>query len=444
MSTITLSANKINMMPLLIIDASNAVKSYKSELQTLKLKLLTIDNSVCNLEDVISSIKASSQTQEDKIESLNTLNKDMDEFVSDVARIDSEVANAINKSKDDFYDEYEYLKPECEKSWLEKAKEWIDSACEWCKDLWNKIIDFDFFNFIGKLIHSEGFRNFVTFVVGIFYQIGGVWLIKKIAELGTIAAVFVRKHPILSSYIPGLNIVADMTTGFFSLTLGADMDDDGIYHMRPDCLQQYAHYTTGYDDVFRAAVNKASGGEITVDVHQSKIFWVDLDSDGLKDEGEEFIIWSWKGDYMNLGAGAETGIYQVKDGEFDKYGNYIMENGEYSYLYGEVNREYSVKMTLELYYDSNGDSSFSHDERLYDYKPNEPQWWITGFDPLVQNVKSDDLKAVTTIDFSSYGGEKGELFYEALKKANYNEKRDAYDEWIWDDEDLTVTLDWGD
>lgn len=143
---------------------------------------------------------------------------------------------------------------------MEKAKEWIDSACEWCKDLWNKIIDFDFFNFIGKLIHSEGFRNFVTFAVGIFYQIGGVWLIKKIAELGTIAAVFVRKHPILSSYIPGLNVVADM-------------DDDGIYHMRPDCLQQYAHYTTGYDDVFRAAVNKASGGKITVDVHQSQIFF---------------------------------------------------------------------------------------------------------------------------------------------------------------------------
>lgn len=187
-------------------------------------------------------------------------------------RIDGVVADVINNSKDDYYDKYEYLKPECEKSWLEKAKEWIDSACEWCKDLWNKIIDFDFFNFIGKLIHSEGFRNFVTFAVGIFYQIGGVWLIKKIAELGTIAAVFERKHPILSSYIPELNVVADMTTGFFSLTLGADMDDDGIYHMRPDCLQQYAHYTTGYDDVFRAAVNKASDGEITVDVHQSQIF----------------------------------------------------------------------------------------------------------------------------------------------------------------------------
>ena len=149
-------------MPILINDAKKAVKEYKDDLNSLKLKLFTIDSSVCNVDDVISSIKASSQTQEDKIETLNTLNKDMEEFISDIVRIDSEVANTINKSKDDFYDEYEYLKPECEKSWLEKAKEWIDSACEWCKDLWNKITDFDFFNFIGKLIYSEGFSNFVT------------------------------------------------------------------------------------------------------------------------------------------------------------------------------------------------------------------------------------------------------------------------------------------
>lgn len=60
-------------------------------------------------------------------------------------RIDGDVADVINNSKDDFNDKYEYLKLECEKSWLEKAKEWIYSACEWCKDLWNKIIDFDFF-----------------------------------------------------------------------------------------------------------------------------------------------------------------------------------------------------------------------------------------------------------------------------------------------------------
>lgn len=94
---------------------------------------------------------------------------------------------------------------------------------------------------------------------------------------------------------------------------------------------------------------------------------------------------------MNLGAGAETGIYQVKDGEIDEYGNYIMENGEYSYLYAEVNREYSV------------------DEQLYKHEPDELQWWITGFDPLVQNVKAEDLQAVTTIDF-----------FELWRKQRYN------------------------
>lgn len=120
----------------------------------------------------------------------------------------------------------------------------------------------------------------------------------------------------------------------------------------------------------------------------------------------------------------------------------VTETGIYEY-YSDTHWLTATDMEFTLYH--NGEKLYSYspygDENLWN---NGAQWWITGFDPLVQNVKSDDLKAVTTIDFSSYGGEKGELFYEALKKANYNEKRDAYDEWIWDDEDLTVTLDWGD
>lgn len=137
MSTITLSANKINMMPLLIIDASNAVKSYKSELQTLKSKLLAIDSGICNVDDVISDIKSSTQTQENKIDALDNLKKDVNEFISDVVRIDGDAADAINKSKNDFYDKYEYLKPDIEKSWLEEK--W-DNACEWCKEHWKAAI----------------------------------------------------------------------------------------------------------------------------------------------------------------------------------------------------------------------------------------------------------------------------------------------------------------
>lgn len=140
MSTITLYASKINQMPSLIKDAKKSVKEYKSDLKSLKSKVLTIDGSVCNVDDVISSIKSSTQTQEDKIESLDTLKKDINEFVSDVVRIDGNAADAINKSKDDFYDKYYYLKPECEKSGWEKFKDGCKKVGEWCKEHWKAIV----------------------------------------------------------------------------------------------------------------------------------------------------------------------------------------------------------------------------------------------------------------------------------------------------------------
>lgn len=50
----------------------------------------------------------------------------------------------VNKNKDDFYDKYHYLKPNCEKDWLEKAwdgcKSALKSAGEWCKEHWKEIL----------------------------------------------------------------------------------------------------------------------------------------------------------------------------------------------------------------------------------------------------------------------------------------------------------------
>lgn len=113
--------------------------------------------------------------------------------------------------------------------------------------------------------------------------------------------------------------------------------------------------------------------------------------------------------------------------------------GEYSYLYAEVNREYSVDMTLELYHDSNGDGIFSDDEQLYKHEPDELQWWITGFDPLVQNVKAEDLQAVTTIDFSSFGENK-DIMLDSFREFNAGEV-----EWDIPEKDSSsyiVTLTW--
>lgn len=76
-------------------DPEYAVKYYhplfindNAGLKSLKSKVLSIDESICDVDDVISSIKSSTQTQEDKIESLKSLKENISEYISDVVTID--------------------------------------------------------------------------------------------------------------------------------------------------------------------------------------------------------------------------------------------------------------------------------------------------------------------------------------------------------------------
>ena len=68
-------------------DPEYAVKYYhplfindNADLKSLKSK--------CDVDDVISSIKSSTQTQEDKIKSLESLKENISEYISDVVTID--------------------------------------------------------------------------------------------------------------------------------------------------------------------------------------------------------------------------------------------------------------------------------------------------------------------------------------------------------------------
>ena len=106
MATIALHVNKINQMSGLIQDVKKTVVDYQSVLSALKKQSLKINQSICNLDDVISSIQASSQTQEQKIASLETFQQNSEQFIEETARIDSDVADVINQRKDDFYEEY--------------------------------------------------------------------------------------------------------------------------------------------------------------------------------------------------------------------------------------------------------------------------------------------------------------------------------------------------
>lgn len=70
MATSALYAGKMNQMPSLIGEVKKSVDDYSSELFSLKLKTLNIRKSVCDLDDVIGMIQASTEIQENKTESL--------------------------------------------------------------------------------------------------------------------------------------------------------------------------------------------------------------------------------------------------------------------------------------------------------------------------------------------------------------------------------------
>ena len=53
----------------------------------------------------------------------------------------------------------------------------------------------------------------------------------------------------------------------------------------------------------------------------------------------------------------------------------------------------AMPMTLTLY-DKKGNT-------IMCYMPDDPQWWITGFDPMIQDVKPKDLTVIGSIDMSS-------------------------------------------
>ena len=140
MATIALYANKLNQMPGLVKDVKKTVTDYTSELFSIRKKSLQVNKSICNLDDVISSIQASTRTQEEKADALNELDRKSEQFIVDTARIDEEVADLVRQRKDDFYEKYSYLKPECEKSGWEKFCDGCQKAKEWCKEHWKLLV----------------------------------------------------------------------------------------------------------------------------------------------------------------------------------------------------------------------------------------------------------------------------------------------------------------
>lgn len=94
---------------------------------------------------------------------------------------------------------------------------------------------------------------------------------------------------------------------------------------------------------------------------------------------QDYIIWCWKGDYLNLGAGCELGVYK---------------RWEYNQNFWKVDKSLAMPMTLDLKYKNS---------EIIDYKPSEKQWWITGFNSNYQDPNVDKLSAKFTVKFNTKG-----------------------------------------
>ena len=170
---------------------------------------------------------------------------------------------------------------------------------------------------------------------------------------------------------------------------GFSRTDDGVFHAKKDAWQQYF----GYNDLYDVGFN------LGTDMNYSKV--------NFNVNGENMVIWFWKGDYLNLGAGAEVGIYSG-DGFFKKCGT-----------------GFEMPMSLKVY---NGE------EKIIDYQATT--WWCTGFNPEYHNVKASDLRVEASINFSS----KPEI-YDAIYK-EYSGRNHMYRNFRFNGETKTVYFYW--
>ena len=166
------------------------------------------------------------------------------------------------------------------------------------------------------------------------------------------------------------------------------------YHTRQDCWQQIGGYNDLYDDVFH----------IATDMYKDKF--------DFTYENEDYIFWAWKGNYLNLGAGAELGIYRRLKIFGKKTEHWL------------VDTDLAMPMTMKLVY---------RGQDILNYRPKEKQWWVTSFVPNIQNAKASNIVANFTVDFSTRARDRG-MYIE------FNNKYKDYHSWNFNRGNYKATL----
>ena len=140
-----------------------------------------------------------------------------------------------------------------------------------------------------------------------------------------------------------------------------------------------------------------------------------------------YAVWCWKGDYWNLGPGAEIGIYYQKDQERAARGFYDIDKNNLK-----------VKTHMKVDYNGYGDNI------------KQTNWWITMFMPWKgQRINLDDLQVWQAVSFDIPVGKKdanGEPYIKDYSKHDnlnlFNSFRNSeWDDKINDKTELNLTWD---
>ncbi len=230
-------------------------------------------------------------------------------------------------------------------------------------------------NVIGSNLYCYCYNNPL-----VYSDSNGSWSVKdsrKLAKLliGNPINVYITQNP-------GITVLS-----IFYLA-GFTRDSKGVYHARQDCLQRFGGYNDFYDEIFRSAT------------------YMDRRKFEFNDSKRKYVLWAWKGNYLNLGAGAEMGIYTNK---IHLFGNvYISSPSKDQWL---VDRKLSMKMAMKVKYTgSNKKYKKYKGKNIITYGPGK-FWWITGFNPYIQGVKSNELSVTYTVYFNDK-----DMYYAFFKK----------------------------
>lgn len=182
------------------------------------------------------------------------------------------------------------------------------------------------------------------------------------------------------------------------------MDEQrSAYHSQPDTWQRNFGYNDFYDEIFRMGTK--------MDKEKYEFLY----------NGKEYVLWLWRGDYMNLHAGAEMGLYI-----------------DYTEMWGTTQYDavdFELPMTISLYY-HNDDYPFNV-WNMFSWMPQVEQWWATGFSPYVNNPNPDTMGVIGSVDFSE-----NKALFQSLKLKAESESESKWEMLLFDEAKSTVWVCW--